>query len=938
MNDPRHAPLALVRKPGDLTLCAPLRVRHSFGFDEVDLLRPPARLWADGASVPPPIDVHLDARRLEPAPAPTDLLARGPAPSDTWTALTQRSLTRLLAWFLLVEDPQHRLDAHPIVTLAHQASVVQHLLHAPHLRRALLADEVGLGKTIEAGLLIREVLARDPAARVLYLAPARLTRNVRRELDRLGLAFRSWVATPTDRDATLDDPRVVASIHRASLDAHLPHVLAAPPWDMIVVDECHHLSDDVPHDAPRGGRPGAQHRLVAQLAERLGAHGRLLLMSGTPHQGHPDRFRNLLRLLRLPGEDDTALAGRVIYRTKEDVHDWQGRPLFPRRQVNPPLVLDLAPEHRAWLEAIHRYFDPEHTTGGRAAQALQWATSSVHAGLGYLVRHAIRAGFTLDDLPALLPALEALRPYRLGPPDEPPSVLFARLSREIARKTDDPDTDDLDDLEDPDDDARFRPDPLRLAPLLRDAVHLLRTDDARWHFLYDHLLAAPAAGSLSAASSPFASSSPTVPEKIVLFAQPIETVTAFAAYLTRRTGAPPALILGGQTDDARTRQLAAFCDPRGPRFLVSSPAGNEGLNLQIARRLVHLDVPWNPMDLEQRIGRVHRFLSRRTILIDTLVTRHSREVDTYAAARNKLQTIASALVPPDRFEALFSRVMSLVPPDALQDLLGRAPLGPLDDADQARLSDLVHRGFEEWRAFHDRHAAERRAIRTLDPGDATWDDLSLFARRALAATPAEGFTALRFLAQDGDILATPEHAPVLTLDGRPYTCADTAGMPVTRDDGTPASPLGLNLPLLAAALRAAVFPDLPTGAAHLRWPDTTPRPHPGPFGILVAVRQTVHLDQGIATEHPPTLHAFLVHPDGARHPVHAPHRAPLLRALVSAALPRDPAPPAALLTAFTAALQQAETALLQDLRRPTDTEEAASILAAATPILAALIT
>src|SRR6185369_3720939 len=99
------------------------------------------------------------------------------------------------------------------------------------------------------------------------------------------------------------------------------------------------------------------------------------------------------------------------------------------------------------------------------------------------------------------------------------------------------------------------------------------------------------------------------------FAQPIETVTALASWFARKTGHRPAMILGGQSEEERAEQIQRFWDPKGPRFLVSSRAGGEGINLQVARRLVHLDVPWNPMDLEQRVGRVHRFLSKRTIVV-----------------------------------------------------------------------------------------------------------------------------------------------------------------------------------------------------------------------------------------------------------------------------------------------------------------------------------
>src|SRR5262249_37639336 len=158
--------------------------------------------------------------------------------------------------------------------------------------------------------------------RVLYLAPARLVHNVRRELNRLDLAFRQWTAT--DRDARLEDPLVVASIHRAVHGNHADDVVNSGPWHVLIVDECHHLSDW--HIG--GGSPRENFKLVKALIGRLDPDARVLFMSGTPHQGHEARFENLLKLLKRDGEADQDLAGRVIYRTKDDVTDWDGSPLF----------------------------------------------------------------------------------------------------------------------------------------------------------------------------------------------------------------------------------------------------------------------------------------------------------------------------------------------------------------------------------------------------------------------------------------------------------------------------------------------------------------------------------------------------------------------------------------------------------------------------------
>ncbi|MGK3964051.1 helicase-related protein [Sorangium sp. So ce1667] len=909
----------LFRKPDEPQTYALLRRYDNFGIEELDLLRPPRRFWAPSEMAPSGVEMNVDARRALPVPSPSELLAA--PPGESWSMMTRRSLARLVAWFLIAEDPQRRLEAQPIVTLAHQASVVQHIREQPSLRRVLLADEVGLGKTVEAALLIKALVTERPSARVLYLAPARLVRNVHRELAKLDLVFRAWVATG-DGDARLDDTRVVASIHRACHKGRIDEVLAAPPWDMIVVDECHHLSDW----APGGGSPLAQYKLVQKLAERLGDDGRLLLMSGTPHQGNSDRFRNLLRLLQAKNESESQLAGRVIYRTKEDVRDWDDQPLFPGRRVNPPLVLDLGPEHRRWLADIHELFEPgsratagrsaqRRAAGWRAGQALQWATSSVQAGLGYLVRHAIRADSKLASLPGLREAIAAMRPYRRGAPDEPIDKLFKRIADEVGQQIEHADVEDIEEME-TEDDGRWRPDFTLLSRLLRDGVAIHRASgDAKWDFVFERVLR------------------PAGDEKVVLFAQPIETVTALAGWLTRKTGQRPALILGGQSEEERAEQIQRFWDPRGPRFLVSSRAGGEGLNLQIARRLVHLDVPWNPMELEQRIGRVHRFLSKQTILVDTIVVKDSREVDIYAYAREKLTTIASTLVPEDRFESLFGRVMSLVPPDELSEILGQGPVGPLSPEERERIADLVTRGFDQWKGFHDRYAKQQKQIRTLDPGQATWADLAAFAEDHLSAKPVEGFTALRFVEQNGEVMEASKSAHVLTIDGSPWAAGDHGGMPVVRDDGVKAEQLGTNVLLMTRALRAHGLPDAPAGAAYVRWTGGAQRPHEGPFGVLVFARQSVRWEQGSYAEHATTLHVCTVTADGRLTPVEARAKGDLVRALVRATVRRE----AEEVPALLAAMHKAEADLWNELRRPTDADREARVMHAVTPLLAAVI-
>lgn len=908
----------VARLKGESSVLSVLRWHQEWGLRSIDLVGPPRRFWADGEVVGTPIvDMGVDAGRVESVATPAALLAQG-AIAGTWAAMTRRSVARLRAFFLLSEDPQRRLDARGVNTLAHQMSLVRHILDTPSLKRVLVADEVGLGKTIEAGLLIRELLQLDARMRVLYLAPARLVNNVRRELDRLELPFRQWTAA--DRDARLEDQLVIASIHKAVHGSNAKKLLASGVWDVIVVDECHHLSDW----EPGGGNPREKYRLVRDLLGKLDADARVILLSGTPHQGHEARFENLLDLLREPGESADDLVGRVIYRTKEDVADWDGRPIFPGRQINSPIVFDGGPRYREWLSSIHEFFSPDgmageqnasrRAAGWKCAQALQWAASSPQAGLGYLVRQAIRAKWA-EETRNLGAALRALRPYRDGFPHQSVSDLFARIKREVGQQDV---LSDVEDIEESDASSMAAVDHAGLERLISQGLSVLaEAGDSKWDLVKKHVL------------------DPAGDEKVVLFAQPIETVTAFAGYLERIYGVRPAVIMGGQSDQERRQEIERFCQSDGPRFLVSSRAGGEGINLQVARRLVHIDVPWNPMELEQRVGRVHRFGSRAIILVDTLVMRDSREEEAYAAADKKLRMITRTLVTPDRFDELFSRVMALIPPEELQEvLLKRRGIDAAIDSE--RIGQLVQEGFNRWKTFHGRYSAEQRKIRDLNPGSAAWEDVFEFLCEYAGARPIEGFYTLGFSAERGGAHGIQQPARVLTFDGKDrFACGDYAGTPVHGSEGQSAQQLGLNLPEVAAALRRVAFPDDACGAAHIRWPKDLAS-LPGlkyPFSALVLMRQQLRMEHASWHEGMLSLFCYVVARDGKPILLDGHDREQLLRGIFRATVRVKPDEGEAL--ALSAAEHEQE--LMEQLRQITRDEFDEGMRYAVMPLFAAVV-
>ncbi|MFN7922968.1 MAG: helicase-related protein [Bryobacteraceae bacterium] len=900
-----------------------LRRQEEWGLETLDLVAPPRRFWGDQEALEGLVELGLDARRLRQVRHPSELLA-SPLGDDNWQAMSRRSVGRLHAYFLALEDPERRLDIRSVETLAHQVSLVRHILENGALKRVLIADEVGLGKTVEAGLILKELLTQRPSLRVLYLTPARLVTNVRREFDRLKLPFRQWTAL--DSDARLSDPRIVASIHKAVLGSNFERLTQAQGWDVLVIDECHHISAW----SPEGTDVRLAYRLVKKLIENQPPDSRIILMSGTPHQGHATRFENLLRLLQAKQESQANLAGRVIYRTKDDIQDWEGNPVFPPRQVNEPLIVDLGPDHRKWLKNIYEFYCPpklvsgqdenwHRAAGWRCAQAMQWATSSPLAGLGYLVRQAIRARWGTDNV-VLRSALAALRPYRLGPEDEAIDVLHARIAREVDRQER---SGDLEDIENSLPGHTFGSESRRgLERLLEEGVALLRAaGDEKLERIYELLL------------KPFGG------EKAVLFAQPIETVTAVARFLERRMGRRPALILGGQTDEDRSREVEAFRRHDGPKYLVSSRAGGEGINLQVARRLVHLDVPWNPMDMEQRVGRVHRFGSRDTVIVDTVVVKDSREWDAYRVAREKLKLIASALVEPERIESVFSRVMCLMSQDDLTTVMISGFGSPLNNSDQARLAELVQQGFQQWKDFHEKYGKQQTTIRLQNPGLANWEDLAFFMEEIGGSRRVPGYKRQRFARTGAQVHSQQDEAIVLRLaGGAPHVCADYGESLVYAPDGAVVPKLGTNLPEVAEALRKAAFPSQPTGAAILRWPSGVALPRGAeelPFALLAFAKQTIQPD-GLAgwAERKATLHVFVARLGGVQE-LSGVDKADLIRQTLRTVV-RKTQPPE--LTPLSEHLREVEAKLAYQLRKPTEDEVASQIRHSVTPLFAGIFT
>jgi len=739
---------------------------------------------------------------LQRLPSPAEALEQALAlRGEAWPTRTRHSVERMFGLWLLHEDRKRLLDAATVDQLAHQVSLLEYI-KTRDMRRLLIADEVGLGKTIEAGLVIKWVLENNPGARVLYLAPAMLVDNVYSELKRMEVPARLdrySSAITTVAHAELREAQViVASIHKAAYERNIQHWCdSSGAWDLLIVDECHHLSDWT-ND---GNNPQKQMRLVRDLVDkRLKPGGRLVLMSATPHQGNQNKFRNLLKLLSDMGYRDSpgslkSVAGRVVYRTKEDVRDWDGKPLFSKRRVEKPFYVQLGPDYHLWLAEVAAVFQDADAgpAAWRKAQALQWAASSPKAGLAYLTRLALRSGFDFDHDTILWDAARALLPYRQLDAGSPLASVRGLLEKQagIGQEADEDDEASMDLA------PESRIDRSALECALSSAIRLMGSDAMQSKLQ-------PLLGWISHEA----------PAKFVVFASPIETVDEIRLGLARLLGETAVVTITGSLKPHERRERMEAFKGEGVRALVASKAGSEGINLQVSNRLVHFDVPWNPMEMEQRVGRVHRYGSTRTVVVDTIVVEGSREERMLRRCRARLAQIIENLFGPEakegsRFEEMYNRVMTQVSAEELAEIV--ADEGFLTNASDEKLDELVQAGFEGWKQSDEqlRQSRDSSINQIPDRGQTRAADMeALFD--VLGARPEVGFSHVRLVERDGERVEESEAASVWSFPAEGANVRRVADRITSLSVCGPAGfrgfieRAGLNQPAIAAKLREIV--------------------------------------------------------------------------------------------------------------------------------------
>jgi len=538
-------------------------------------------------------------------------------------------------------DPLFAVSSSIVDPLPHQVEAVyRYLLPLPRIR-FLLADDTGAGKTIMAGLLIKELLFRGVIQKILVITPGGLTKQWAEEelLGKFGLHAPIVNRASFDADpgqfSRVDEGLFVTSVDFIARNEACLRAATHVPWDLIIVDEAHKLSA---YEYGTKLEESARYKALKQLSRRA---DHLLFLTATPHRGRKDTFRRLLLLLDEDlfqkdehvddrvleqtgtsgdaGSGDRTIAGArnrfFLRRLKEEMVDWDGHRLFKPRHTKTP-GYDLTLEEKRLYDEVTAYVRSQR----REAKARK--NRNVELTLLVMQRRLASSIFaitrTLENrLHALNEVLAILRdPSRSA--TEKKRLLGAAADVETPRSITQ-----YEELNEEDRDAVDRrifrqvltSDPEKVEQerdeierLFRLATSLRHHNEAK----FSELLKVLEVSEIIRVED----------EKLLIFTEHKDTMRNLEERLTKR-GYAVATIHGSMDVEARKQAQREF--RTRAKVMVATDAAGEGINLQFCRYLINWDIPWNPNRLEQRMGRIHRYGQANDVWVYNLVAQNTRE-------------------------------------------------------------------------------------------------------------------------------------------------------------------------------------------------------------------------------------------------------------------------------------------------------------------------
>lgn len=502
----------------------------------------------------------------------------------------ERLRLRILAKALSIwNENTGALSSLDIDPLPHQIHLVHHIISSGNLNW-MIADDVGLGKTIETGMLLAALRQRGLAKRVLLITPAGLTKQWQDELyDKFDIDnFEIY-----GEDFFINEPRhwkmhdnVIASVDRLKIDTHQELLLQAEPWDLVIFDEAHRLSRRL---YGLKYESSGRFELAANL-RRFGKAQSLLLLTATPHQGMQDKFTALLELLRPDLKSEIELLSlkpellntMLIRNYKADVTDQDGNFVFHGKLTH-AMTVEINEQAKEFDRSLQNYLKQ----GYRAGEKLGHAGNAI----GFVM--TVYRKLASSSVAAIHQALQRR---------------LQRLKHEYEES--------INDNSEPADDERFQgefEEKLEtsrqeffegelelLEELILEAAALLK-QDLKLEMFQSQLLRKILADNQD--------------EKVLIFSEYRATQEYLKQALIATHGQDKVALLHGSLNrDERSKAIRHF--EQSGQFLISTEAGGEGINLQKnCHIMVNYDLPWNPMRLVQRIGRLYRYGQKNKVVV-----------------------------------------------------------------------------------------------------------------------------------------------------------------------------------------------------------------------------------------------------------------------------------------------------------------------------------
>jgi len=485
-------------------------------------------------------------------------------------------------------------------------------------QRALIADDVGLGKTIEAGLIFKELMARGRADRVLFIVPAHLQKKWERDMDRffnidLTLADRTWVEA--ERRKKGEDANIWAEEKKKLLTSmaflrqdEFQNSLDEAFWDLVIVDEVHKASK-------KGDTPSKTARMVERVSHQSDS---LLLLSATPHNGKEESLKSLTNyidpFLVAPDENlsKDVVDDVMIRRGKDTVYDEDGKRVFPEREVK-TVPVNMSSAEKEFYEQVTSYVKEVYNRSeklnepavGFAMALMQKRLVSSIGAIRETLKRRLKDLSNIDGSEVSNKARDYIEGEDLEEDDR------EEAERELERLT-------------TSDDKKLEEELTTLKNLVQKAKNLPIDSKATQvkRFISDLL-------------------ERNEQEKLLIFTEYRDTLDYLLEEVFEdEEWSEDILVIHGGVEREKRQKIEDEFNYGQSRILLATDAASEGIDLQHSCHIMlNYELPWNPNKLEQRIGRLHRYGQDKTVKVWNFQFDDTRETEIFELLQEKIENI-----------------------------------------------------------------------------------------------------------------------------------------------------------------------------------------------------------------------------------------------------------------------------------------------------------